>query len=492
MPPKLVDIFLKPLVGDDRSVTGWKFYASRWEEVRGECLKTLCCTEGRAQVILSDGEWYLRAVPILNGREGNWEEALPQKVTVGAVRAPVNSLGNPALSAVRPGAGIRASFDAPAADSDDQYVEVIEGPSAERGKLIGVVPVSSFLDPRDRLFLPRLPGAVIPAEGSAQSFTRKVWLRPVGHGGGAGAAVSADLPLISHPDAQVLTLAQIEGGTNTNFTAPLSGETVEIVASDGARLKAIPAWDLADSAWGAWDVGILADAPYGSYYFRSGTLVSVTHDFGVKREFQLAIYDEFQRKSDTAKMPAGWELDDWDWNPALRRDAQRFSTDECFFRNEILTWEGKPLRPLPAQRWEYELDLSGTWRAYEPEAVLVATKVRVRVQLAEPTGLFQLISPRILVQAILPRFRYQKDGVVYGAGLPQLVVPLVNHPVTGATPWNNEMFVKVQTDTVPVCAAVIAKAPAANPPTFTVACWDTATGLPPAAPVTLMYEVSGY
>ncbi len=494
MSKRIVEVFLDEYVNVDPTVRGYNLYISRYRQVKGKCIFHFC-KNNLARLILDSGEWYARVLAVNAWGEDDWRAVEPVLWSIGVPAAPVSALKNPGLNVVRPQSGLRVSFDPPDQDEDRQYVEVLEGPDEDRAKLVAVLPVLSFDAPEDVTMAPRLPAGVIPVGGVERSATRKVILRPVSYGGKRGTSTTVDLPVPHVPDSVVEVLFEIDGATNTGFVAPTSTDAFELDATDGLRLRALPLWNLLAANWGVWDdpAGLFGGEIYGSNYLRSGTLVSTVHDFGIKTEFQLSILDQFQRKSGTAAGPISWDQDCWPAWPGLEAGPERFTVHRGFWRREILTWDEKPLFPQPQPRWEYELDESGTYLPYDHEAVLVANKVRVRCHLYEPSGFFQLISPKVVVQAVHRRFRWEKNETYTGGSSTQ-DFNAIDHPVTGKSPWTNEMIVKVTPYTTGIIAAVVLRDgnPVSGPPSYRVAMIEESTGAAPAGNVDFAVEVSGY
>ncbi len=491
---RLVEFHVAEYGIPDPTVFAWNLYLSRWKEAKGVLVHRLFRPERHAVLQVEEGEWWIRALPAaVNGIEGDWQAVEPTPVLVAETVATVVAPANPGVNVIRPETGLRISIDPPAANSDDHYLEVLQGPDGDRGKLLGVIPVTAFRDPTDRDMLPRLAaGPPVAIDGAGLSTGRPVVIRPVGRGGNVGPEVLRTVVMPHRPDAVPLLLFSLDGDSPNGFETIDTEGPLELDATDGLRLKAIPIWDADEEGWDIWDEGAPDEVVYGTEFRRNGTYASVVHDFGAPVEFQLSIYDEFQRKSGTAAGPDTWDLDDFEWDPAALRGPERFVVDDCFWRNAQLTWDDKPLRPLPAPRWEYRLDETGPWLPHDPEAVLVAQQVEVRALPAEPTGFFQLICPKIRVHAILKRYRQQGSGGVYTGGAGTVTVNLANHPVTGSSPWPHEMVVTIQPHAVSIAHAVTQRNNLANPPNFVVQFIDLATGLAPAGNVGFSYVVSGH
>jgi len=332
---------------------------------------------------------------VVSGREGITPPPAPTRAGVGPV-----DLSQAA----------RAIFEPPRFSDHPHKMQVIEGgASPDQGKLIAEIDVAPGG--------PMVPDAARQAtapnilEGSTypdMATTRKLWLRTISAHGRPGGSISRTVPIVDRPNHHAILIGSIVGGTPTGISAPTATDAWELDASDGVRLRALDPVSGFPAGW-TGSSGALSLQNSAAPYMQKATLEFDEKDLGAAIEFVLELYDEAQRKTSVSPVWATTLGDSMmvPSAPAYDLDGREEHPSEGpWWMARQITGEGKAIHPLRRMRWRYvagnstpvshtELD----YQDYIPGEILKARYVRVRLDLEEPTGWHQLISPRVFAIA---------------------------------------------------------------------------------------------
>jgi hypothetical protein len=310
---------------------------------------------------------------------------------------------------------MRAVADPPLKGDVPHRMQVIEGPSAEQGRLLHEYEVLP-----DGVSAPDAPRRVtegFPIAGTGLGATRTIHLRAMSLDGRPGASVSRVAFSPGGDGYYGHSIASIAGATLSGFPAAGATDPFEYDATDGVRLRAIPAIS-GGAAWGTVAGGLTITHRVGPY-LGAAKVESNEVDLGADVRFVLDIYDEVRRRSGTFPLkaiaalsimpicPEGYEpyRDDTALHPGwLAREAQ----GDGKARN--------PIRPQHA-RWEFVIGTSASvphadadYRPYIPGMWLKGRYLRVRLVLAEPTCHWQVTCPNATVVARIPRLHTTHAG----------------------------------------------------------------------------------
>ena len=309
-------------------------------------------------------------------------------------------------------------------DKDDppQKIEIIKGPDEYRGQLVGTQAVERTGTTGEQgqrtqgVDLPSQPGRL--TGGGDESIV----VRAITEGGKApGAATTVSVPFLNMPNHSPTVLASIIGTARVGFDAPASTDAWELDATDGVRLKKVPAKQDATAAngWGNKGTGLLADHPAGAKYLIAATITSNELDLGAVKTFVLECYDEAQRKTAAASIPK-WRAT-FPKSPVMDPGLEDYDGGPDWAAR-LLDKSMRPLRPLAATFWEYRIKdtspVDGDWAPVAIGALVRGRYVEVRFTVTDLLGHFQVISPRAYVRAWVPidSRTITRDGSDFGAG----------------------------------------------------------------------------
>lgn len=398
---------------------GWHVYASPVREAKGKLIALATADQTSAEVELPEGTWWIRVLSVTRGcGEESWQgSAHVQQVRVRPRgETPPTITGRAA--GVEPHSILAVVLEPPEVFDVPHLVEVIEGPDQYRGKLLDRVKVEPG-GPYHLGFALALKG--IPLEGIDGG--RDIHLRGINPGGTPGAVTSSEVTAPARPGFTPTTLASVAGSTLVGFSAPTGGLPIEVDATDGVRLKAMPAQN-DSTAWTALGAksGWTLDAQRVAPYFQFGTFTSDELDLGSDTTFVLEIADELQRKT-AAGAWASRAKEDMVRAPVMTADIDhedyRYQTE----RHPGFLWrsidkEGRPIRPITDCYWEYDVSdtasFTPSWKRYVPGMYVSGRYVRVRLQLREPLGWHQLICPNLTVKALVPKTVVTDHGGLSG------------------------------------------------------------------------------
>jgi hypothetical protein len=314
----------------------------------------------------------------------------------------------------------------PASGEPVQRVELIRGPDAARGQLVGTVDVerqgySGDMGERTPV---TVPAPILPGRRSGGGNQTLVVRAVSRDGKNPGTAASGSVPCLDLPNHYPVVVASIVGDALSGISAPAGTDAWEVDATDGARLRVLPAIEDADPDWGTLEAGLLSEAKLGSYFLTSAVVTCDEYDLGGTYAFVLECYDEAQRKTAAgafATMTLA-EADLYPLWPATSPPELGDQVDGPAWMSRLCTLDGRPVRPLPPMKWEVRWGdaspLSGDWVPYVPGMRIRARYVQARVTLAEPMGLHQVICPRLCVRAWIPMDTRvaTKSGGDFGTG----------------------------------------------------------------------------
>lgn len=398
---------------------------------RGTRIATVPADEQLVNVSLDEGSHHLRTYAV--GADGQETLVAQRRCRVTGRRSAPPTPRNAAFHHVEPSMGLRFTMDVPYRNDGPHKVQIVEGPSVTRGKLIAEIPVDRRgpLPPDGS----RLFSAAFALEGTgAPSSVRTVWARAMGLGGKPGPAVSRTLVVPDrHTFGAGVTICSIDPAAPTvvGFPAATSSSPHEFVATDGLRLRAVPGVSGTWTGWGSVSAGLFANNNALAPYVDNAKIVTDEKDLGTNRIWCLDIYDEIQRKTEAGYwtssktrclrgMPT-CPADD----PAAREFVAEGGTLAPFLMREIGV-DGTPRQPLRDCKWQYYISTTSgdtidedEWIDVTPGCYVKGRYILLRLVLLEPTGWHQIIVPRIVALA-RPAFTTSigtgsPEGVVSGA-----------------------------------------------------------------------------
>lgn len=410
-------------------------------------------------------------------------------VTADAGQLALTAPADPAVVPVNPESQIGFVMSPPAPDANVAYYEVVEGVSAEQGGVIARIPAPAPGAMEDAA-LPRLPQLAGILEGAGFPEARTLWLVPYGASGKRGTPIQFDATFPDRDDCETVLVASVIGGTRTNIGAPGSADGWETDATDNVRLKPIPAMDSA--SFGAMNSGLFASQPMMAKYVTVAHLETTEVDLGAKLAFVLDMYGVRKRKSSTAEWPP--------MNacvfPMEPRDVLEHAglPEGPAWTAALIAMDGKPVRgsypPTVQVKFGNASPISMAYRPHVPGEQIVARYVRVKITFREPTGLFQLTIPKLVLHARVKRRTVTGSGTVNGL-VDTATVSLPVHPVTGESGFQKSLVAVVTPKTAGRRVMVTATNPTANPPTITVR-HELPDGAQPTTATDFFYSVTGY
>jgi len=416
----------------------WRLYVAGAADQKGKLFAEVEPDES-SHVLhsLPDSTFWVRVVAVSRaGLEEEWRDSQGSAKLSGDTLPAVPDLVDVKASAVVADPVV-IQLSSPLPENAAATVEVLEGPDEDRAKLVAVQPVRSS----DGLDLEneeteRIPVQLEPGPGTG---TRTVIARPrPGAGRKPGTAESFTVPFLNPRNAYSIAIASIIGNTRVGFDAPGTSDEWTLDATDGVTLRALPTQTQATTAngWGTRNTGILRSVPRAARFMPEATLTSDEKDLGASYEFRLECSDQAQRESGATgtisrrslrgiPRNALDALSSSRWTEGDDRSSPRVSP--LFYLGQLLKQNGKARRPLPAPKWEYRISESSLtsepWERYVPGVRLRGRYVQVRITLLEPTGLWQVICPRLEARAWIDHADdpahatiKQKDGADFVAG----------------------------------------------------------------------------
>lgn len=410
----------------DTAVVGWRIYGSLDDPVqRGSAIAYYPADARHAEFELEEGTWYVRLLRVYkNGSEQDWSAVTPTKIDVQARETVPPTPTDVEVSHVETSSTVRISDEPPVqADTEPYTQEIIDGPSAATGKLVGEASVETAgpLYPDGQ----RVASPTIPAEAEIDATTRDLLVRNVSVGGTPSASVTRTVatPPDMASDFHEIPIVLVSGATHTGLAAAGTTSPHEFDATDGIRLREFPAPASLDADW----TTVLYANEYFGPYVDNAFIESNEIDLGAVMTFRLSSRDTTQRKSDTAY---AWshpyaELVRLPANPMLFDRGAELNPN--WLMREV-DGDGKPRRPIRPQDCEVKYIVSASsgfahaesdYRTYDGGKWVRGRYVRVALKLREPLGQFQLICPRWRCSALARRSN------TVGTGSPEGVVAAV-------------------------------------------------------------------
>jgi len=320
-----------------------------------------------------------------------------------------SALENVAAGKVSLSMGVSVSVDPPDKTDPPQKIEIIKGPDEYTGQLLGTVSIDragARGEGGQRGASVTLPAAPGRRTGNG---TETLILRGIDPDGRrAGPSTTRTAPHMDFPNHRPIDISSVVGSSLTNFTAPGSSSPLETDATDGVRLREIPAIVDATNGngWGSPDSGLLTDIPSACRYLTSGTIRGTEVDLGAEYSFLLEVYDEAQRESAAGYLSSmKTKYARWPLNPTGSEDSWREPVGPWWTARYVRV-DGKPVRPLFRTLWEFRASnstpLSGVWTPAETGMMFRARYVQVQMTIKSPLGLHQVICPRAYARAWIP------------------------------------------------------------------------------------------
>jgi hypothetical protein len=387
----------------------WRIYLSEVETIKGKMIAEADGADTAYRIRdVPEGKWFVRVIAVNNaGTETDWKLPVVTGSTASVVvsrdkedpSTPTNAGANQVVNEL----SIQVTLDPPDENDPPQEVEVIQGPDASLGQLLTSAPAergSETGDVGERTVtapVPALPGRT----GTRRVLSIRGRTKAAKH---PGSAVTVPITTIDYPNHDSVVVGSVVTGTLTNIYAPISTDSWE-AGTYGIRLRAHPPSTNWNGGWGTSGSGILANEPSGSYYVREAAITVATYDLGSAKDFWLECYDEAQRDANGLALTSVASKDlAYASGPV---EVDRFSGGD---RNvnwafDLFRSDGKPRRPLPKTRWQYQTSLTtnlGDWQEYVPGARANGRYVRARMYLDEPTGFSRVEVPYAYVRAWTP------------------------------------------------------------------------------------------
>lgn len=434
----------------------------------GVCLAHACADARSVTVQVEEGDWWIAAVAVGPGgiRLIPAADGMARVILNGMVDPHV-SIPAPANVSVATAAAELSTVlqvDPKVSGDGTRRLEVIEGPTVDQGFRVAELPAPSneFGDSEMGM---RTTGIPFPLEGHGSTEDRKLFVRGIDAEGRRGTSSPVLTLRPARQGYESLGVCSIEGTSLTGFTAPGAGDGWETDGTDGIRLRELPT----GATGGSWPKTLTDPIPAICRYVPEVTITSNEKDFGHKLLFVLDAWVQARRKSATAVSVPARECS-WPGIPELAPDLEGTKFGP-YWLARLIDGNGKCREPLPPPLWEVRYGdatpLGGSWEPLVPGRFLTGRYVQVRVTLKEQTGYYQVIAPKLLVKAWVPR-RIVTGSDQCTGGVATKQVSLANDIHTAASPFQNSMSVFVQSKTQDQLCYVTAKAPATNPATFTV------------------------
>lgn len=373
----------------DRAMCRWLIYASRYRGSKGTVVGEAPITDQSATVYLDQGVWWLRVIGGYAGcREEPWEQcrSLHHVKVIGGRQNTPPDLVNARAMPVDPNVGVRVVADPPGPGDVAHRIQVIEGPSGARGKLLQELPAW----PEGALFDgARTPTPVLPIEGAGDAAGRTVVLRTISDGGIPGADQVLSLLVPERYPHVPVSLASVVGNVLNNFSTPSTPGPLDLDATYGVRLRRMPAVsDMSTwTKWGTVGAGVLAGMKFAPCA-QLGYLQTPEIDLGADAVFVLECWDNLARQ-DAAGAWADYPVGAMSWfgmypEDDLARDLEsRYpSVGPHWLMREIHT-DGTPRQPNLLSRWEYDVSTSTIetpdWKPYVPGQYIRGQYLMVRL-----------------------------------------------------------------------------------------------------------------
>ena len=401
---------------EDANRRYWRVYHSRYGDAKGKL---------RAELDPEDDEYLIRDVvegehwvTILSvnhlGIEQDWQSTEAREkivITRSGHKAtdPTTSSAGGAVAGTQ--VSVKATLDPPAQGDPPVQVEVVKGPDADRGQIVGRADVE-----RDGITgdggetsvtadMPASPGR--GTGGARQTYALRLTTKAGKH---PTAGVTFSAPAMDWPNHEKVTIASIVGDSLSGFSSPADTDAYEIDSTDGVRLKEYPAASAmtAGSGWGTANSGRFSAEKYGCMYMTACTVRSQIVDTNKTAPMVLDCYDEVQRKSATSGLTGlATSLLPYPYGPEADPEWSRKDIGPSWAAR-VLTAEGKSIQPVPRTKWWFRVGATTSaltaspWSRYSPNQLVVGPYVQVKFVVREPLGLHQLISPRVYVRGWIP------------------------------------------------------------------------------------------
>lgn len=413
----------------DAGAFATRVYASRFVDQKGWKVAEVSADDRAAEFDIDEGAWWFSVLRVwVSGAEDDWQAPgapriefntdtlLGQTSTGAATAEPANA----AAALVDSSLEARVAFDAPTPSDPPAKVQVIEGASAETGRVLAEVEAM----PAGPLGADygRQVSAAFPAEGRPDA-AKTLTLRAISRAGvPSSSPVTVTVRTPPLDQFHEVALVNISGATHTGMPTPASTDAFEYDGTDGLRLKTWPAdGSSMGSDYGDGTTGMIAETEFGAILCNSAKVESDELDVGAVCTFRLSIVDTVARKSAAGLIgaldtPLWWLVPD----PVSDVDLRVARNSPLWLARETYTG-GSPRQPLRECRWEYVISDSSSvshadsdYRAYVPGMIVRGRYLRVRLVLYEPTGAHQIICPTASVTAQLIR-----TPVVIQSGTPE-------------------------------------------------------------------------
>lgn len=417
-------VTLQPLSG-----LAWRVYAGVDEEDKGTLVAEVPIEARTCNVDLPEGEYVLRVVQLSrDGRESAWRNAETRRHVVTGRGFPPPALESVAVGQIDP-LTVRVLTE-PATLSDAFHeIEVVELPAGVSTPELGIVvgrypaPVGGPLAPR--MMRQASPPIAVEGAGGSVPTTRRLAVRGTSPYGDVGTATIRDVAAPERVRHFRVEIGSVLGNTINLISSPAATDPWELDATDGIRLRATPTVADLDADWGTaaeWGAGGTTVAGglqrFVGYYCDSAIVTTLEKDLGAECDFVLEAYVLAGRKTAAGAM-ATQPVSAWNTelvNPVVPEVRGRSRLEELTGpagRMRHTRVDGSPTEPLRMHehvRVQYVVDTSaiGTpleadWIDYVPGLVLHGRYVMARVKLLEPTGLHQLIVPKLVLSARIER-----------------------------------------------------------------------------------------
>lgn len=413
----------------DAHLEGWRIYASQDRARKGDLVGSAAADARECVIDLDEDEWFVRVIAYTKAGvedpwEGNVTNAIHQQAPSFSPDAP-SAVTAPAAAAVDVGAVVQIEADPAPSNEPAQSLQVIEGPDAERGKLVAEVNLPAAGGVADG----QRQASMVPVHGSSGS-TRSIVTRPItkdGKPGTPSSAASVPIPERLNHEGTLLAEVNATAGTESGFAAT-TGKPYTLAAGSGFLLSLLT-YGLLDSNFGNMIGGTtqLYEQNKLAPYAQRQWVLSDELDLGASTTFVLEAYDEIQRVTAAgyfASIPVA-SLSDTPMFPAANVGARDRNVrgPEWFTREFGI--DGSPRMPIRPQntRWEYVVRGTGglgvpaeaDWKPLTPGAYITGRYVYVRFLLGDGLGMHQLKSGNVKVYARVPRLVRRGTGTPEGS-----------------------------------------------------------------------------
>jgi hypothetical protein len=420
----------------------WRVYAATSADLKGALVGEVdgnATSLKKTSIRYAEGEWWVRVVGVSSaGVERPWRSAAFDKIRISRRSARIqqpSDLSSGGAAVCVPAPVVRVTAAKPKKTDPPAEIEVIRGPSVDRGHVVARVPLPQEEEDDPAAGAP-IGVPIEPPRANETLLVRAV--SPGAHVGQDGAATSVSVVAPSRPlpGHEETILASIEGTTRVGFDAPAGDDPWELDATYGVMIKELPAGSaMTGATWGQGNSGPFADFYRfgGKFLNKPITITSTERDLGAVKDFALFCYDEAQIETAISPM--------WTRPATTLRHFPAWPADRLFLRDDELgpaammrfvTGEGKLREPIREDwhRWEYRVSssspVSGSWLPYVPGARLNGRYVQVRLTLEMPFGSHHLVVPKLAARAYIDHA--DDDGTPHDG----VLLPVGHETDTGA------------------------------------------------------------